>query len=384
MRLGVIADTHGLLRSEVFEVFRQVDHILHGGDVGPERLLDELQAIAPVTAVYGNTDGWALRAQLPRVARVELDGFTIVVTHGDQFGSPTPEKTAGGVSRRGDHRLRPHASARAHAGGRGGHRDEPRRRRSAPVRPAGLGRHPGARARHSAPGPADPAHPGRRDLAYARRAHRADRAPDESLPSRPGRHPSDPRGLRRAALRRAARYARLGRTPGHDPDPPGTCLPLAPAGRRHGVRCRQDPGPKRAPGRMRSPCAWMSRATGRPARRTTTSRSLCVAYSTAASSTAGAAGAGSLRWTIRTGASDGPHGGGGWEAAAASDSTGWSVVLRLDPAWVDGEAGRWPAIAFVLHDDDPNGWYALAAPERPGTAAPLEDSPASWTVGPAR
>jgi uncharacterized protein len=92
MRIGVISDTHGLLRPEVFDVFGQVDHILHGGDVGPERILDELQAIAPVTAVYGNTDGWALRGRLPRVARVELDGFTIVVTHGDQLGMPTPER----------------------------------------------------------------------------------------------------------------------------------------------------------------------------------------------------------------------------------------------------------------------------------------------------
>jgi putative phosphoesterase len=92
VRIGVIADTHGLLRREVFEVFAEVDHILHGGDVGTESILDELQAIAPVTAVYGNTDGSALRSKLPRVARVELDGFTIIVTHGDQFGSPTPEK----------------------------------------------------------------------------------------------------------------------------------------------------------------------------------------------------------------------------------------------------------------------------------------------------
>lgn len=92
MRIGVIADTHGLLRPEVFEVFSRVDYILHGGDIGPESILDELQVIAPVTAVYGNTDGWALRQRLPRVARVELDGFTIVVTHGDQLGSPTPEK----------------------------------------------------------------------------------------------------------------------------------------------------------------------------------------------------------------------------------------------------------------------------------------------------
>jgi len=92
VRIGVIADTHGLLRREVFEVFAEVDHILHGGDVGPESVLDELRAIAPVTAVYGNTDGSALRSKLPRVARVELDGFTIIVTHGDQFGSPTPEE----------------------------------------------------------------------------------------------------------------------------------------------------------------------------------------------------------------------------------------------------------------------------------------------------
>jgi uncharacterized protein len=92
MRIGVISDTHGLLRPEVLDVFARVDHILHAGDVGPEGLLDELGVIAPVTAVYGNTDGWALRNRLPQVATVELDGFTIVVTHGDQLGSPTPEK----------------------------------------------------------------------------------------------------------------------------------------------------------------------------------------------------------------------------------------------------------------------------------------------------
>lgn len=92
MRLGVIADTHGLLRPEVFDVFRDVDHILHAGDVGPLDLLTELEALAPVTAVYGNTDGWDVRARLPQVARVELDGFRIVVTHGDQLGSPTPER----------------------------------------------------------------------------------------------------------------------------------------------------------------------------------------------------------------------------------------------------------------------------------------------------
>ncbi len=91
MRLGVISDTHGLLRPEVFDAFAEVDHILHAGDIGSLELLAELEALAPVTAVYGNTDGFDLRNRVPRVARVELDGFDIVVTHGDQFGSPTPE-----------------------------------------------------------------------------------------------------------------------------------------------------------------------------------------------------------------------------------------------------------------------------------------------------
>ncbi len=92
MRLGIISDTHGLLRPEVFDTFKQVDHILHAGDVGPAAILTELEALAPVTAVYGNTDGWELRDRLPQVASLRLDGFDIVVTHGDQLGSPTPEK----------------------------------------------------------------------------------------------------------------------------------------------------------------------------------------------------------------------------------------------------------------------------------------------------
>jgi putative phosphoesterase len=91
VRLGVSADTHGLLGPEGCEVFRDVDPILHGGDVGPPEILAELEAVAPVTAVYGNTDDWDLRSRLPQVATLELDGFEIVVTHGDQFGSPTPE-----------------------------------------------------------------------------------------------------------------------------------------------------------------------------------------------------------------------------------------------------------------------------------------------------
>lgn len=90
MRLGVISDTHGLLRPEVFDAFRDVDHILHAGDVGKWEIMNDLRAIAPVTAAYGNTDDSELRGQLPRVARVRLEGCDIVVTHGDQLGVPTP------------------------------------------------------------------------------------------------------------------------------------------------------------------------------------------------------------------------------------------------------------------------------------------------------
>jgi uncharacterized protein len=94
MRIGIISDTHNLLRPEVFQHFAAVEHILHAGDVGDPDLLLELEAIAPVTAVYGNTDGWSLRQQLPQIARLTLGGVPIVVAHGDQWGSPTPQRAA--------------------------------------------------------------------------------------------------------------------------------------------------------------------------------------------------------------------------------------------------------------------------------------------------
>lgn len=85
-----------MLRAGVCDVFENVDQILHAGDVGEVGVLDELQLLAPVTAVYGNVDGGALRHRLPRVAELSLDGLRFVVTHGDQFGSPNAEalKTA--------------------------------------------------------------------------------------------------------------------------------------------------------------------------------------------------------------------------------------------------------------------------------------------------
>jgi putative phosphoesterase len=93
MRVGLIADTHGLLRPAVHDLFSGVDLILHAGDVGGEGedVLRELELLAPVTAVYGNVDTGLLRRRLPQLAEVEVDGLAVVVTHGDQLALRTPD-----------------------------------------------------------------------------------------------------------------------------------------------------------------------------------------------------------------------------------------------------------------------------------------------------
>ena len=80
MKVGVIADTHGLLRPEVVERLRGCDAILHAGDVNRPELLDALRAIAPLHVVRGNNDKeWA--EGLPRSLTVELDGVRILMIH---------------------------------------------------------------------------------------------------------------------------------------------------------------------------------------------------------------------------------------------------------------------------------------------------------------
>jgi putative phosphoesterase len=91
MRLGLIADTHGKVRASVHDVFSKVDLILHAGDLGGAEVLEELELLAPVTAVYGNADSPLMKRRLPQVARVEIDNFQFVVTHGDQLASREPE-----------------------------------------------------------------------------------------------------------------------------------------------------------------------------------------------------------------------------------------------------------------------------------------------------
>lgn len=92
MRIGLISDTHGRLRPEVLTHFEGVHLILHAGDVGSADILTALEAVAPVHAVYGNTDGFALRGRLRAEVSLRLEGRVLVLVHGDAFGSPTPAK----------------------------------------------------------------------------------------------------------------------------------------------------------------------------------------------------------------------------------------------------------------------------------------------------
>ena len=89
--IGLISDTHGLLRSSVHEALRGVGLILHAGDVGGEEILEELRIIAPVQAVYGNTDP-VDDPSLSQELIVPAGGIHIHVSHGHELGGPTPEK----------------------------------------------------------------------------------------------------------------------------------------------------------------------------------------------------------------------------------------------------------------------------------------------------
>ena len=81
MRIGVLSDTHGLLRPEALTALRGVDHILHAGDVGDPTILDRLAAIAPLTAIRGNIDRTGPCAHLPATEAVELGGHLLYLVH---------------------------------------------------------------------------------------------------------------------------------------------------------------------------------------------------------------------------------------------------------------------------------------------------------------
>lgn len=91
MLIGLVSDTHGLVRPELHTALAGVELILHAGDVGGDDVLDELGLIAPVLAVYGNTD----MPGDPRLAAAidqTFDDVSVHMSHGHEVGSPTPEK----------------------------------------------------------------------------------------------------------------------------------------------------------------------------------------------------------------------------------------------------------------------------------------------------
>jgi uncharacterized protein len=81
MRIGIISDTHGLLRPEAVAALRGVEHILHAGDVGNPEILEQLLQIAPVTAIRGNIDRSGPCALLPEMELVEFGGASLYMLH---------------------------------------------------------------------------------------------------------------------------------------------------------------------------------------------------------------------------------------------------------------------------------------------------------------
>ena len=89
--IGLVSDTHGMVRASLFEALAGVERILHAGDVGPDEVLHELESIAPVSAVIGNTDQ-PNNSRLSQELVLEIGGISVHVSHGHELGSPTPAK----------------------------------------------------------------------------------------------------------------------------------------------------------------------------------------------------------------------------------------------------------------------------------------------------
>jgi len=81
MTLGILSDTHNYFHPQLPEVLAEVDLILHAGDVGTPEVLDELEKVAPVRAVYGNIDGQAIKHRAPEYQRFRTEGLRVLMTH---------------------------------------------------------------------------------------------------------------------------------------------------------------------------------------------------------------------------------------------------------------------------------------------------------------
>ncbi len=80
-KIGALSDTHGFLSPELFDILADVDHIVHAGDIGSRDILTALETIAPVTAVYGNMDGFEFRKHLKAFTAFDLFDCRIELTH---------------------------------------------------------------------------------------------------------------------------------------------------------------------------------------------------------------------------------------------------------------------------------------------------------------
>jgi len=109
--VGVISDTHGLLRPEVFQVFSGAGLILHAGDIGSSEVLDGLRTLAPVVAVRGNNDRDAWAERIPDVEVVRAGAISIYMLHDvkDMKLNPPPEKIHVVIS---GHSHKPHIERR--------------------------------------------------------------------------------------------------------------------------------------------------------------------------------------------------------------------------------------------------------------------------------
>jgi putative phosphoesterase len=97
MNIGIISDTHIPLKAkslpnEVLRAFRDVDHIIHAGDIVSLEVLDTLNCFAPVTAVSGNVDPPGIRELLGTKKIITLEGYRIGITHGDGKTGKTPDR----------------------------------------------------------------------------------------------------------------------------------------------------------------------------------------------------------------------------------------------------------------------------------------------------
>jgi putative phosphoesterase len=92
--VGVISDTHGLLRSEALEAFQGVDLVIHAGDIGAPSVLEELRSVAPVSAVRGNMDSTSWAFVLPQAEIVEIGEVLVYVLH-DEYDLDLDPAAAG-------------------------------------------------------------------------------------------------------------------------------------------------------------------------------------------------------------------------------------------------------------------------------------------------